>query len=104
LLKATHREEYADATLSHLCCGAIIDAGAISHHLLVRFYAQSLCGAHGWAADPISWNQTASAKLFLFDESIVAMEQSMTQDFLDGMLVTMLPSMLTVAWMVWRAA
>jgi hypothetical protein len=34
----------------------------------------------------------------------VAMEQSMTQDFLDGMLVTMLPSMLTVAWLVWRAA
>ena len=27
----------------------------------------------------------------------------MTQDFLDGLLVAMLPSMLMVAWMVWRA-
>ena len=34
----------------------------------------------------------------------MAMEQSMTQDFLDGMLVAMLPSMLTVAWLVWRTA
>jgi hypothetical protein len=32
------------------------------------------------------------------------MEQSMTQEFLDGMIVVMLPSMLTVAWMLWRAA
>jgi hypothetical protein len=36
--------------------------------------------------------------------SIVAMEQSMTQDFLDGMLMVMLPSMFTLAWLVWRAA
>jgi hypothetical protein len=27
----------------------------------------------------------------------------MTQDFLDGMLVTLLPSMFVVAWLVWRA-
>jgi hypothetical protein len=27
----------------------------------------------------------------------------MTQDFLDGVLVTLLPSMLVVAWLVWRA-
>jgi hypothetical protein len=36
--------------------------------------------------------------------SIVAMEQSMNMDFLDGMLVVMIPSMLTVAWLVWHAA
>ena len=36
--------------------------------------------------------------------SIVAMEQSMTLEFVDGMIVAMLPSMVTVAWMVWRAA
>jgi uncharacterized membrane protein (DUF106 family) len=30
-------------------------------------------------------------------------EQSMTMDFVDGMIVTMIPSMLFVAWMVWRA-
>ena len=36
--------------------------------------------------------------------SPLGMEQSMTQYFLDGMFVTMLPSMLTVAWFVWRAA
>jgi hypothetical protein len=35
--------------------------------------------------------------------SIVAMEQSM-QEFVDGMIVTLLPSMLVVAWLVWRAA
>ena len=33
---------------------------------------------------------------------IVAMERSMTQDFLDGFLLAMMPSMLTVAWLVWR--
>jgi hypothetical protein len=27
----------------------------------------------------------------------------MTQDFLDGMLVTLIPSMLAVAWLIWRA-
>ena len=27
----------------------------------------------------------------------------MTQDFLDGMILTLIPSMLTVAWLVWRA-
>ena len=27
----------------------------------------------------------------------------MTLEFVDGMIVAMLPSMLTVAWMVWRA-
>ena len=27
----------------------------------------------------------------------------MTMDFLDGMIVAMIPSMLFVAWMVWRA-
>jgi hypothetical protein len=27
----------------------------------------------------------------------------MTQEFLDGMIVVMLPSMMMVAWMVWRA-
>jgi hypothetical protein len=27
----------------------------------------------------------------------------MTQEFLDGMIVVMIPSMLTVAWLVWRA-
>jgi len=36
--------------------------------------------------------------------SIVAMEQSMTQEFLDGMLLVLLPSMLMVALLVWRAA
>jgi hypothetical protein len=35
--------------------------------------------------------------------SIVAMEQSMTQEFLDGMIVVLLPSMLMVAWLVWQA-
>jgi len=30
------------------------------------------------------------------------MEQSMTQEFLDGMIVVLLPSMLMVAWLVWR--
>jgi hypothetical protein len=34
----------------------------------------------------------------------VAMEQSMTLEFVDGMIVAMLPSMVTVAWLVWRAA
>jgi hypothetical protein len=28
----------------------------------------------------------------------------MTLEFVDGVIVAMLPSMLTVAWMVWRAA
>jgi hypothetical protein len=32
------------------------------------------------------------------------MEQAMTQEFLDGAIVAMLPSMFTVAWLVWRAA
>jgi hypothetical protein len=27
----------------------------------------------------------------------------MTQEFLDGMIVVLLPSMLMVAWLVWRA-
>ena len=27
----------------------------------------------------------------------------MTQDFLDGILLAMIPSMIVVAWMVWRA-
>jgi len=31
------------------------------------------------------------------------MEKPMTQDFLDGFLLAMMPSMLTVAWLVWRA-
>jgi hypothetical protein len=35
-------------------------------------------------------------------ESIVAMEELMP-DFLQGILVVLLPSMLTVAWLVWRA-
>jgi hypothetical protein len=35
---------------------------------------------------------------------MVAMEQSMTLEFVDGMIVAMLPSMFTVAWLVWRAA
>lgn len=26
----------------------------------------------------------------------------MTQDFLDGMLIVMIPSMLTLAWLIWR--
>jgi hypothetical protein len=30
------------------------------------------------------------------------MEQSMTQEFFDGMIVVLLPSMLMVAWLVWR--
>jgi len=30
--------------------------------------------------------------------------RSMTLEFVDGIIVAMLPSMLTVAWMVWRAA
>jgi len=30
------------------------------------------------------------------------MEHAM-QNFIDGMLVTLLPSMLVVAWLVWRA-
>jgi hypothetical protein len=29
---------------------------------------------------------------------------SMTMQFIDGFLAAMLPSMFTVAWMVWRAA
>jgi len=28
----------------------------------------------------------------------------MTLEFVDGVIVAMLPSMLTVAWLVWRAA
>ena len=36
--------------------------------------------------------------------SIVAMEQSMTLEFVDGIILVMLPSMFTVAWLVWRAA
>jgi hypothetical protein len=36
--------------------------------------------------------------------SIVAMEQSMTQDFLDGVIIAMLPSLFMVAWLVWRAS
>ena len=35
--------------------------------------------------------------------SIAEMEESMTQSFLDGMLVVLLPSMFVVAWLVWRA-
>jgi hypothetical protein len=36
--------------------------------------------------------------------SIVAMERlSMTMQFVDGFLAAMLPSMFTVAWMLWRA-
>ena len=35
---------------------------------------------------------------------IVAMEQSMTLEFVDGIILVMLPSMFTVAWLVWRAA
>ena len=31
------------------------------------------------------------------------MEKSMTQEFFDGMIVVLLPSMLMVAWLVWRA-
>jgi hypothetical protein len=34
---------------------------------------------------------------------IVAMEQIMTPDFVDGILITLLPSMLMVAWLAWRA-
>jgi hypothetical protein len=30
--------------------------------------------------------------------------KSMTLQFVDGILAAMLPSMLTVAWLVWRAA
>jgi len=28
----------------------------------------------------------------------------MTLEFVDGMIVALLPSMLTLAWLVWRAA
>jgi hypothetical protein len=31
------------------------------------------------------------------------MEQSMTPDFLAGIFLALIPSMLTVAWLVWRA-
>jgi hypothetical protein len=34
---------------------------------------------------------------------IVAMEQIMTPDFVDGILVALMPSMLMVAWLAWRA-
>ena len=34
--------------------------------------------------------------------SIVAMEQLMTLEFLDGIIVALTPSMLVVAWLVWR--
>lgn len=34
---------------------------------------------------------------------MVAMEQSMTMEFLDGILVALMPSMIVVAWLVWRA-
>ena len=30
-------------------------------------------------------------------------EQSMTMDFLHGIIVVLMPSMLAVAWLVWRA-
>jgi hypothetical protein len=30
-------------------------------------------------------------------------EQPMTLDFLDGVLMALMPSMLMVAWLVWRA-
>jgi hypothetical protein len=30
--------------------------------------------------------------------------RSMTQEFLDGILVAMMPSMFIVAWLVWRAS
>jgi hypothetical protein len=30
-------------------------------------------------------------------------DNTMTRDFIDGMLAVMLPSMLVVAWLVWRA-
>jgi hypothetical protein len=36
--------------------------------------------------------------------SIVAMGAIMTIEFVDGFIVAMLPSMLTTAWLVWRAA
>jgi len=35
--------------------------------------------------------------------AIAAMEQSMTMDFLHGMIAVLMPSMLAVAWMVWQA-
>jgi hypothetical protein len=31
------------------------------------------------------------------------MEQIMTPDFVDGILITLMPSMLMVAWLAWRA-
>jgi hypothetical protein len=42
--------------------------------------------------------------LSLSAKSIVAMEQSMTLELVDGMILALLPSMLTVAWFAWRAA
>ena len=35
--------------------------------------------------------------------SIVAMERSNAGDFLDGILESLMPSMLVVAWLAWRA-
>ena len=35
--------------------------------------------------------------------SIAEMSNRMSQEFLDGVLVAMLPSMFVVAWLVWRA-
>ena len=45
----------------------------------------------------------SSMKLIACFSSIVAMEHSMTLDFYHGILTALMPSMLIVAWMVWRA-
>jgi hypothetical protein len=40
----------------------------------------------------------------LNSNSIVGWSKSMTMEFVDGFLAAMLPSVITVAWMVWRTA
>ena len=42
-------------------------------------------------------------KLLAIRTSIVAMEDRMLGSFLDGILVVLMPSMLMVAWLAWRA-
>ena len=48
---------------------------------------------------------------FLYDDQVSRVTihcgdggESMTLEFVDGIIFAMLPSMLTVAWMVWRVA
>jgi len=53
--------------------------------------------AHGCTAGLLFLELDYTPTLSLSAESIVAMEQSMTLEFVDGMILALLPSMLTVA-------